>query len=155
MTQDEILKIAREVFTVEGYSDLEKESVLPFANAIQSHSGGEQKPYKVLESTERQPMCTHDDGWICGRCKTIRTPVYLASPDQSARIKTLEALLDERDSKLEDKDADIRKITATNAKLVEQVMEVRENLAKLRDCVSHPKSIALIENSLSIMKAGE
>ncbi len=140
MKQDEILKLAKEhsgfatgrgdeVLTVH----FDVDELTNFANAIQSHSGGEPVAipyaYEVASAISGKHLFHTENGKIASFSKHSKseikiTELYLAPIDQSARIKELEADL----IKVGKENASLwfrnDELQATNAELVEVLQEM-------------------------------
>lgn len=132
LSQDEILKLAIKHgiipmrFIVDTY-EAKKSSILAFTNAIQSHSSGEAVgEIRVIAGTIT--VRWNDDAPLKDSDK-----LYLAIPDQIARIKSLEKDLLEYDRLMDIDDAKIVQLQATNAKLVEQITTLQQRLDLLGD----------------------
>ena len=95
----------------------------------------ESEPYKVLHTMQRQAMCTHMDGWICGRCKLIKTPVY--TTPQPDRVAELEAKL--------------AKVEADKARLVKALNGSQETLIFINQTGSLSGDSIMLKLAVSMM----
>ena len=180
LSQDEILKLNE--------YDLPLEFKNKILNAIQSHSGGEAVGYG-------EPVAVADDSVSRSGYKELPngdliyfeslnyrltatselllpdgTELFTYQPDQSARIKELEAekivasrLIAKTNQANYELAKQITELQATNAKLVEQVRVMREALQYIDETESnstykHGERLAtsfIIKTALASMKAGE
>lgn len=130
MTQDEILKLAKESgFSIEYYMTNppkpiqvkgSPEHLMYLANAIQSHGGGEAYAFEIVVNSNKLLHHIGKDGLIPEFNSSVKVnPLYLAPIDQSAMIAELEQRLAERDLRYRSCDAYVQELKATNTKLVE------------------------------------
>jgi hypothetical protein len=130
MNQDEVIKLAKEHFVHLNETDFPEmcEAQIDFANAIQSHSGDAEPVAWILKTGHGtqvrnvKPKCEID----------LWKPLYLAPPDQTARIKELEdklALLEVAYKHVDGTDIEIMKLTTANTKLKALLTEARDDVA--------------------------
>ncbi len=163
LSQDEILKIAKECgFNVEGdkvrifppqYHSVSNADIsntlTEFANAIQSHSGGEGVAKPLRNENGSLQYDRHGD---------VIYEVNLSPPQLAERVSELELHI-ERLILLNDKaDGDIDELQATNAKLVEQIRDMRMWVAQLgHECSRLGVKVTIegIDYKQAIKKAGD
>lgn len=135
--------------------------LLAFANAIQSHSGGEAVGWQFLDEGkwhQGSNLNNHKQNTIDGGYEV--RDLFTYQPDQSARIEELEKLLGLLEYDVNHERRCYKnlvslhtELTATNTKLVEQVRVMRDALAEIKLETGDTLSFTVADKAL--LKAGD